>query len=278
MKCCLSIAGSDSSGGAGIQADLKTFAAHNIFGMSAITALTAQNTLGVHGVKYVSPDFIEQQISAVFDDIRPDSVKIGMLANQAIVLAVAARLTFYNAGNVVLDPVMIATSGDPLLDRQAIGSIIHSLIPYSDIITPNISELISLCEAQSIDCDIPAGEINQHELKRLTTQLHASLPNKKNGGRVAILSKGGHLSGDIAADYLIDSSGQYWFESPRVDTANTHGTGCTLSSAISANLAIGYTLHQACAQAKDYLNQTLAKGLDLGSGNGPLNHYTFFPA
>ncbi len=278
MKSCLSIAGSDSSGGAGIQADLKTFAAHNVFGTSAITALTAQNTLGVHGVEHVSPDFIEQQISAVFDDIRPDAIKIGMLANQAIVLTVAATLSFYNADNVVLDPVMIATSGDALLDRQAIESLIYSLIPCSDIITPNISELISLCGAQSIACDIPAGDINQHELKRLTTLLHASLPNKKNGGRVAVLSKGGHLSGDIAADYLIDSSGHYWFESPRVDTVNTHGTGCTLSAAISANLAVGFTLNQACSKAKDYLNQTLAKGLDLGIGNGPLNHYTFFPS
>jgi len=271
MKPCLTIAGSDSSGGAGIQADLKTFAACKVFGMSAITALTAQNTLGVHGVSAVSPDFVALQISSVLDDIFPDAIKIGMLANSEIINSVARTLNQHKAHNIVLDPVMIATSGDPLLNKESVRSLIDCLIPLVDIITPNVAELIALCQAQGIDVK-QDQLITTSDLKDLTLKLQQSLPNKTNGSHVAVLSKGGHLADEDAVDYFYNGNNEYWLRHTRIDTANTHGTGCTLSSAIAAELAKGQTLHNACINAKQYLTGALQKQLNLGRGNGPLDH------
>ena len=271
MKTCLTIAGSDSSGGAGIQADLKTFAALNVYGMSAITALTAQNTLGVQGVSAVKPDFVTLQIRSVFEDIFPDAVKIGMLANTEIINHVAQELESFNANNVVLDPVMIATSGDPLLDQQSVRSLIDNLIPQVDIITPNVAELISLCKAQAIKFDY-SQTITTSTLKTLSITLSNSLPTKKDGSVIAILSKGGHLENEDAIDYFFDGKNEHWLRGNRIQTNNTHGTGCTLSSAICSQLAKGNPINEACVNAKDYLTNALAKKLNLGSGNGPLDH------
>lgn len=271
MKTCLTIAGSDSSGGAGIQADLKTFAAHRVYGMSAITALTAQNTLGVHGIYAVEPEFVSQQIKAVFDDIHPNAIKIGMLANSSIVHNVAEQLKHYGATNIVLDPVMIATSGDPLLDEQAIRCLIDMLIPQADVITPNVAELISLCQAQGINTPV-SQDIDHHQLAQLSQALFDSLARQSNGKAVAILSKGGHLNNHDARDYLLTDNGETWLTSARLDTHNTHGTGCTLSSAICARLSLGDNLEAACTKAKRYLSNALNKNLNLGAGNGPLNH------
>ncbi len=272
MKTCLSIAGSDSSGGAGIQADLKTFTALGVYGMTAITALTAQNTQGVHGVSVVNPKFVAAQIDAVFNDIRPDAIKIGMLANAEIIDVVAERLHFHQAHNIVLDPVMIATSGDSLLDQQATRSLVHHLIPCADLITPNTAELIALCQEQGIKVKSEI-ELTKERLKELTQLLFNSLPKHESQASVSILSKGGHLTNDQASDYLLSSKGEYWFESARVKTTNTHGTGCTLSAAIASHLARGYSLNDSCSKAKKYLSSALNKGLDLGKGNGPLNHF-----
>ena len=271
MKTCLTIAGSDSSGGAGIQADLKTFAALNVYGMSAITALTAQNTLGVQGVSAVKPDFVALQIRSVIEDIFPDAVKIGMLANTEIINHVAQELESFNANNVVLDPVMIATSGDPLLDQQSVRSLIDNLMPNVDIITPNVAELISLCKAQAIKFDYSQA-ITTSTLKALSIALSKSLPTKKDGAVIAILSKGGHLENEDAIDYFFDGKNEHWLRGSRIETNNTHGTGCTLSSAICAQLAKSDGLQSACVTAKDYLTMALSKQLNLGQGNGPLEH------
>ena len=270
MKTCLTIAGSDSSGGAGIQADLKTFAAHRVFGMSAITALTAQNTLGVHSVMTVDSGFVKAQIDAVFDDIRPNAVKIGMLANVDNVKAVANRLSHFKANNVVLDPVIIATSGTPLLNQNAIRCLIDELIPHTDIITPNIAELITLCDAQGIKTVSPP--ISDNTIVELSNLLLESLPLKENGTKISILSKGGHLNSVKSNDYLLTQLYRAWLTTDRIQTNNNHGTGCTLSAAISANLALGEILHDACVKSKNYLTNALTKQLNLGKGNGPLNH------
>lgn len=272
MKTCLTIAGSDCSGGAGIQADLKTFAAHKVYGMSVITALTAQNTLGVHDISLVDPAFITKQIEVVFDDIRPDSIKIGMLGNKDVVSCVAQQLEKHQMKNVVLDPVMISTSGDPLLDQQAVRTLIDELIPHTTIITPNVSELIALCEAQNIEVG-DTEHIKPKQLEQLSCALFDSLANNNSGNKIAILSKGGHLDSNDSADLLVSSNGQQWFAGERVITNNTHGTGCTLSSAICARLSLGDSLAEACSNAKKYVSSALAKKLDLGKGNGPLKHY-----
>jgi len=272
MKTCLSIAGSDSSGGAGIQADIKTFTALKVYGMSAITALTAQNTLGVRGVLNVDPDFVALQIRSVFDDIYPDSIKIGMLANTSIIDKVSHVIEEFNAKNVVLDPVMIATSGQALLDQKSIRKLVDQLIPLVDIITPNIPELISLCQAQSIDFD-ESQVITPSLLKTLSMALSKSLPNRKDGSKIAILSKGGHLENNEAIDYFFDGYKEYWFREKKIETKNTHGTGCTLSSAICAQLAKGDSIEIAISNAKKYLTNALKKKLNIGGGNGPLNHF-----
>lgn len=255
MKTCLTIAGSDSSGGAGIQADLKTMTVNGVYAMSVITALTAQNTQGVSGILDVSPEFITSQMDAVFTDIYPDAIKIGMVSSPEIVEALAKSLEKYEAKNIVLDPVMVATSGAVLLKEEAMDSLINRLIPLADVITPNI----------------PEGEIlagmkikNEDDMKKA-----AEIIGEKYN--CAVLLKGGHKVND-ANDLLYRKGNFKWFLSERIDNNNTHGTGCTLSSAIAANLAKGEDLNQATKNAKEYLTGALRAGLNLGKGSGPLMH------
>ena len=255
MKTCLTIAGSDSSGGAGIQADLKTMTVNGVYAMSVITALTAQNTQGVTGILDVSPEFIKEQMDAVFTDIYPDAIKIGMVSSPEIVEAIATSLEKYQAKNIVLDPVMVATSGAKLLKEEAMDSLINRLIPLADVITPNIPE-----------GQILAGmEItNEEEMIKAAEEI-----GKKYD--CAVLLKGGHRVND--ANDLLYQDGEFkWFRAERIDNPNTHGTGCTLSSGIAANLAKGYDIEQAIEKAKDYLAGALRAGLDLGKGSGPLMH------
>ena len=255
MKICLTIAGSDSSGGAGIQADLKTMTVNGVYAMSVITALTAQNTQGVTGILDVSPEFITEQMDAVFNDIYPDAIKIGMVSSPEIVEAIAASLEKYQAKNIVLDPVMVATSGAKLLKEEAMDSLINRLIPLADVITPNI----------------PEGEILAG--MEITNEEQMIKAAEKIGKKYdcAVLLKGGHRVND--ANDLLYRDGEFkWFRSERIDNPNTHGTGCTLSSAIAANLAKGYDVDQAIEKAKDYLTGALRAGLDLGKGSGPLMH------
>lgn len=255
MKTCLTIAGSDSSGGAGIQADLKTMTVNGVYAMSVITALTAQNTQGVTGILDVSPEFITEQMDAVFTDIYPDAIKIGMVSSPEIVEAIAASFEKYKAKNIVLDPVMVATSGAKLLKEEAMDSLINRLIPLADVITPNI----------------PEGEILAG--MEITNENQMIKAAEKIGKKYdcAVLLKGGHRVND--ANDLLYRDGEFkWFRSERIDNPNTHGTGCTLSSAIGANLAKGYDIDQAIEMAKDYLTGALRAGLDLGKGSGPLMH------
>lgn len=255
MKTCLTIAGSDSSGGAGIQADLKTMTVNGVYAMSVITALTAQNTQGVTGILDVSPEFITEQMDAVFNDIYPDAIKIGMVSSPEIVEAIAASLEKYQAKNIVLDPVMVATSGAKLLKEEAMDSLINRLIPLADVITPNIpeGEILAGMEITNEDQMIKAAE---------------EIGKKYD---CAVLLKGGHRVND--ANDLLYRNGEFkWFRSERIDNPNTHGTGCTLSSAIGANLAKGYDIDQAIEKAKAYLTGALRAGLDLGKGSGPLMH------
>lgn len=255
MKTCLTIAGSDSSGGAGIQADLKTMTVNGVYAMSVITALTAQNTQGVTGILDVSPEFINEQMDAVFTDIYPDAIKIGMVSSPEIVEAIARSLEKFQAKNIVLDPVMVATSGAKLLKEEAMDSLINRLIPLADVITPNIpeGEILSGMEIKSEDDMQKAAEL---------------IGDKYD---CAVLLKGGHSIND--ANDLLYRDGKFkWFRSERIDNKNTHGTGCTLSSAIAANLSKGLDLDEAILKAKNYLIEALRAGLDLGKGSGPLMH------
>lgn len=255
MKTCLTIAGSDSSGGAGIQADLKTMTVNGVYAMSVITALTAQNTQGVTGILDVSPEFINEQMDAVFTDIYPDAIKIGMVSSPEIVEAIARSLEKFQAKNIVLDPVMVATSGAKLLKEEAMDSLINRLIPLADVITPNIpeGEILSGMEIKSEDDMQKAAEL---------------IGDKYD---CAVLLKGGHSIND--ANDLLYRDGKFrWFRSERIDNKNTHGTGCTLSSAIAANLSKGIDLDEAILKAKNYLTEALRAGLDLGKGSGPLMH------
>lgn len=255
IKTALTIAGSDSSGGAGIQADLKTMLANGVYGMSAITALTAQNTMGVTAISEVTPEFLGQQIDAVFTDIFPDAVKIGMTANDRLIAVIAERLAFYGARNIVVDPVMIATSGARLISETAVEMLKQKLLPVATVITPNISEaevLSGIKIADKADMEKAAGFIN-----------------KTYGCNV--LLKGGHSVSD-ADDLLYENGGMTWFEGVRIDNTNTHGTGCTLSSAIASNLAKGYELKQSVKLAKEYISGALSAMLDLGKGRGPMHH------
>ena len=255
MKKVLSIAGSDSSGGAGIQADIKTMAAHNVFAMTAITAVTAQNTLGVTAIQDISVDVVENQLDAVFTDIFPDAVKIGMVSSKEIIRIIARKLEQYPVKNVVLDPVMVSTSGSRLLEQASIDSLMGELIPLANIITPNLyeAEILSGMEIRSLQQLQKAGEIIFDKT------------------RVHVLVKGGHLEGK-KVDILISSEGTEFFEGPHIDNPNTHGTGCTLSSAIASNLALGKELRTAVRDAKAYVSRAISYGLDLGKGSGPLNH------
>ncbi len=250
----LTIAGSDSSGGAGIQADLKTFLANGVYGMSAITALTAQNTCGVRSVLESTPEFLSDQLDAIFEDIAPDAVKIGMVSSARLIEVIAQRLTHFGARNIVVDPVMVATSGARLIDADAVQTLQTKLFPLATILTPNLPEL-----------EVIARE-------KISSPREVELAAQKifDAYGCAVLAKGGHGLND-ANDYLYDGAGT-WFYGRRVDTSNTHGTGCTLSSAIAANLAKGHDLKNSVGRAKNYLTGALMGGLDLGRGSGPLDH------
>lgn len=255
MKTMLSIAGSDSCGGAGIQADIKTVTANGVYAMTAITALTAQNTLGVIAVEEVSPSFLAKQIYAVFEDIRPNAVKIGMIPSAALMETIADCLIACRAENVVLDPVMVATAGSVLMNPNALSSLKERLFPLATLVTPNIPEAEILIN----------GKIrNRDEMEWAA---------KKIGDAYgcAVLLKGGHRISD-ADDVLYRNGEIHWFFGRRIENSNTHGTGCTLSSAIAANLAKGYDLMASIRRAKDYISGALADGMALGKGSGPLNH------
>ena len=255
MKKVLTIAGSDCSGGAGIQADIKTITAHKAYAMSVITALTAQNTTGVYGISEVSPQFVAQQLDCIFSDIRPDAVKIGMVSNAEIISTIADKLLEFKAKNIVVDPVMVSTSGSRLLSDEAMEALITRLLPLGHIITPNIPEAQALCGFElktEDDMVLAAKKISEH-----------------TGG--AVLIKGGHME-NSANDFLHLGSMTFWLRSSKIDNPNSHGTGCTLSSAIACGLAQGKSLEKSVADAKSYIIGALRAGLDLGKGRGPLDH------
>lgn len=255
MKTALTIAGSDCSGGAGIQADIKTMAAHGIYAMSAITALTAQNTTGVYGVMEVSPEFLKKQLDCIFSDIYPDAVKIGMLSSGEIMKAVADKLKKYKAGHIVLDPVMVSTSGSRLMQKEAAFVMKETLFPLAEVITPNIPET-----------EVLTGMAIQNE-----KDMEAAAQKLWEDCHCAVLCKGGHSINE-ANDLLYMNGEAIWIKGKRSENPNTHGTGCTLSSAIACNLALGYGLKKAVENAKGYISGALQAGLDLGKGPGPLNH------
>jgi len=255
LKTALTIAGSDCSGGAGIQADLKTMTMNGVYAMSAITALTAQNTTGVRAIQESTPDFLKQQLDAIFEDIYPDAVKIGMVASSELIHVIADRLRHYEAKNIVVDPVMAATSGSSLMKNDAVQTLTEELLPISTLVTPNIPE------AQVLSgLSIETKEDMMIAAKHIGENYHC-----------AVLLKGGHSIND-ANDLLYANGELRWFEGKRINNPNTHGTGCTLSSAIASNLAKGYTLSESVRRAKDYISGALAAMLDLGQGSGPMNH------
>jgi hydroxymethylpyrimidine/phosphomethylpyrimidine kinase len=255
MKTALTIAGSDSSGGAGIQADIKTMIANGVYAMSAITALTAQNTTGVQGIFEITPEFLALQIDSVFTDIRPDAVKIGMVSSSGLIETIAEKLKEYHAENIVVDPVMVATSGSKLISDDAIETLKTKLLPIATVLTPNIpeAEVLSGMSIKTADDMIRAAAW-------ISETYHC-----------AVLCKGGHQLND-ANDLLYRDGGYRWFNGRRIDNPNTHGTGCTLSSAIASNLAKGCDLDTAVERAKAYISGALAAMLDLGAGSGPMNH------
>ena len=255
MKTALTIAGSDCSGGAGIQADLKTMTANGVYGMSAVTALTAQNTTGVSGIMEVTPSFLGMQLDSIFTDIVPDAVKIGMVSSSGLIGMIAQKLTAYHAQNIVLDPVMVATSGARLISEDAVEALTAQLMPLACVVTPNIPE---------------AEVLTGSAIRTPQDMEHAAAQIADRYG-CAVLLKGGHSLSD-ANDYLYDKSQGEWLRGRRIDNPNTHGTGCTLSSAIAANLAKGCALADAVLRAKQYLSGALAAMLNLGSGSGPMNH------
>ncbi len=255
MRTALTIAGSDCSGGAGIQADMKTMLANGVYAMSAITALTAQNTTGVTGIMDVTPEFLGSQIDAIFTDIRPDAVKIGMVSASPLIEMIAGKLKEYQAENIVVDPVMVATSGAKLISDDAIETLKSTLLPMATVITPNIPEAEVLFGAK-----ITSAKEMEEAALMINKTYHC-----------AVLLKGGHQLND--ANDLLCREGEFkWFNGKRIDNPNTHGTGCTLSSAIASNLAKGYDLDTAVERAKDYISGALAAMLDLGKGSGPMNH------
>ena len=253
----LTIAGSDSGGGAGIQADLKTFERFGVFGTSVLTAITAQNTRGVSGWSPVAPALVTAQVDAVAADLRPAALKTGMLGDAATVHAVADALAKHGLGPYVCDPVMVATSGDPLLEPDAVSTIVARLLPLATLVTPNLDEAAMLVGEPVRD--VPAMErAGRHVVERL-------------GARAALV-KGGHLAGDVTVDVLVDAEGVLHVEHPRLATTSLHGTGCTLSAAITAHLALGTPLRTAVRDALDYVHRAIATAPGLGSGHGPLNH------
>ena len=255
MRTALSIAGSDSSGGAGIQADIKTMSAHGVFAMTAVTALTAQNTTGVTDILDSTPAFLSAQLDAVFTDIFPDAVKIGMVSSAELISVIAQKLRQYGARHIVVDPVMVATSGSRLLREDAVEALKTELLPLAEVATPNIPEA-------EILADMPI---------RTPADMEAAARKISEQYGCAVLCKGGHDLND-ANDLLWKDGAGYWFNGRRINNPNTHGTGCTLSSAIAANLAKGMALEDAVRRAKEYISGALAAMLDLGHGRGPMNH------
>ncbi len=255
LKTALTIAGSDSSGGAGIQADIKTMMANGVYAMSAITSLTAQNTTGVIDILNATPEFLANELDCIFTDIYPDAIKIGMVSSSNLIKTIAEKLKEYDAKNIVVDPVMVATSGAKLIEDEALFALKQDLLPLSTILTPNIPEAEILAEMtiQTEDEMITAA-------KKISETYHCS-----------VLLKGGHHVQD-ANDLLYRDGSYKWFYGKRIDNPNTHGTGCTLSSAIASNLAKGYELDEAVERAKAYISGALASMLDLGKGSGPMNH------
>ena len=255
MRTALTIAGSDSSGGAGIQADIKAMTLNGVFAMSAVTALTAQNTTGVTDILEATPEFLAKELDAVFTDIFPDAVKIGMVSSAGLIEVIAEKLRQYKARHIVVDPVMVATSGSALLQSEAVDTLIRELLPLAELATPNIpeAEILSGMEIRSAEDMVTAA--------------------RAISGRCgcAVLCKGGHSLND-ANDLLYSGGEARWFRGRRIDNPNTHGTGCTLSSAIAANLAKGFSLDDSVERAKAYLSGSLADMLDLGHGRGPMNH------
>ena len=255
MRTALSIAGSDSSGGAGIQADIKTMSANGVYAMTAVTALTAQNTTGVTDILDSTPAFLSAQLDAVFTDIFPDAVKIGMVSSAELISVIAQKLRQYGARHIVVDPVMVATSGSRLLREDAVEALKTELLPLAEVATPNIPEA-------EILADMPI---------RTPADMEAAARKISEQYGCAVLCKGGHDLND-ANDLLWKDGAGYWFNGRRINNPNTHGTGCTLSSAIAANLAKGMALEDAVRRAKEYISGALAAMLDLGHGRGPMNH------
>lgn len=255
MKTALTIAGSDSSGGAGIQADIKTMTAHGVYAMSVITAITAQNTTGVTGIFDIPQEFIEKQLDAVFTDITPNAVKIGMVSSSGIIQSIASKLKEYQVANLVIDPVMVATSGASLISEEAIETLKRSLFPLASVLTPNIpeTEVLSGMKIQSTEDMITATE-------KISKQFECT-----------VLCKGGHAFED-ANDLLYADGKITWFAGKIIHNPNTHGTGCTLSSAITSNLALGYDMITSVQNAKDYVTGAIRADLNLGKGRGPLDH------
>ena len=259
MNTALTIAGSDSCGGAGIQADIKTMTANGVYAMSAITALTAQNTTGVSDIYEVSPEFLQAQLKAIFEDITPDAVKIGMVSSSDLIKTIAKSLKEYNGKNIVLDPVMVATSGAKLISDDAISTLKEYLIPLATVITPNIPEAEVLSEMEIH---------NEEEMIKA-----AAVISEKYD--CAVLCKGGHSIND--ANDLLYRNGEYkWFYGKRINNPNTHGTGCTLSSAITSHLALGYDIAEAVKLSKEYITEAIAHSFDIGKGVGPVNHFYKF--
>jgi hydroxymethylpyrimidine/phosphomethylpyrimidine kinase len=257
MKKVLSIAGSDCSGGAGIQADLKTFSAHGVFGMSAVVSVVAENTCRVIAIQDVAPEMIGRQIDAVFEDIEVDAVKVGMLSSPECMRAVAEKLRQYKPRNVVIDPVMYAKNGCPLMNPDSIGALIEEILPLADILTPNIPE------AEKI-ADMKIGSVSDME---------EAARRIRGMGCGSVLVKGGHGETKTALDILFDGEKISRFEAPRIDTKNTHGTGCTYSSAIASNLALGLSPERAVEKAKVYVTTAIRHSLPIGKGNGPTHHF-----
>ncbi len=257
LAVALTIAGSDSGGGAGIQADLKTFHAFGVFGTSAVTAITVQDTLGVHGVHAVPDEMVRRQIEVVVRDLRPSACKTGMLATAGVVETVARAIEQLALPAYVLDPVMVATSGDRLLDRDAEGAVLDRLVPLATLVTPNLDEA-ALLAGRAVESEAEMRAVGEMLVER---------------GAGAVLVKGGHLSGSEVVDILVDAEGHHSWRRPKLATRSTHGTGCTLSAAIAAGLALGRPLREAVESALDYVHRAIAEAPGLGAGNGPLNHF-----
>ena len=255
MNTVLTIAGTDPTGGAGVQADLKTFMAHNVYGMSIITALVAQNTLGVKDIMNVTPDFLEEQFDCVFNDIFPDALKIGMVSETELIHTIVKKLKQYHARHIVVDPVMVSTSGSRLIEDSALDALKYELIPLSEITTHNIPE---------------AEVLTGKKIKSKEDMIRAA-QDIRQWYQGDILIKGGHFE-DRADDLLYHNNEKIWLECEHIDNPNTHGTGCTLSSAIASHLASGYDMITSVRKAKDYISGALKANLDLGHGSGPLNH------